>query len=383
MIIVKNIIGIILFILLTLPVGCEKSPLEPSDTEKKSSTVMVRIGDEMGNRLTGYSLSITPDNNFMRDYSEINQGIATINTIPPGDYRITVNCYHDSLIFIEDITVTDQQLYSLIFTVPSKFSVKVHAISQNGNPVDEALILLKPLVTTLSTTAEAITDATGTVSFDNIPFLNENRVLEVYSVHHLNLWYPILKTVPLTIINGQVQDIEITVFDTSEVDTSKNSSIAVSIEDANGNLHGSNKRGRLYYEGISDPIEVFTIEIGSAVLDSIPPGQYYIEFEDYFDHYSSTPLILRNDVTLTGNQTVESKFVIPAAVTLHITVAKQNENRFLDDTLLSTEPETITVTTDTDGHAVFENIPITEYAFNLTPFTSIVSIQNGYYPHHS
>ena len=105
---------------------------------------------------------------------------------------------------------------------------------------------------------------------------------------------------------------------------------------------------------------------GLAVFDSLNAGNYKILIHEFPGFDNPEYIEFRNDLVLKENQTIETNFSYPTKLTLNVlVVGPPPENKPIRRAEISTSPETVTIITDKNGRAVFENIPLREYKINI------------------
>ncbi len=103
-------------------------------------------------------------------------------------------------------------------------------------------------------------------------------------------------------------------------------------------------------------VKLITDKDGRAFIENIPTKDYQVVISR-----SDIPIFYR-DAELRMGQTLELKFVVANKVTINLNI-KDISGQPLKDIVITTSPATSKVTTDEDGRAVLENIPVKRYTF--------------------
>jgi hypothetical protein len=118
---------------------------------------------------------------------------------------------------------------------------------------------------------------------------------------------------------------------------------------------------------------IFVIENNKAVLDSIPPGKYTLDYIYEEDGFSGGYLKIhfREDIELSGQQTVEIQLVIPEEIRMIFRVRNYQNHLGYAPVMraeISTEPETVTLMTNDGGYVDFGMVPVQGYSFLIKKY---------------
>jgi len=105
-----------------------------------------------------------------------------------------------------------------------------------------------------------------------------------------------------------------------------------------------------------ETVKLITDKDGRAFIENIPTKDYQVVISR-----SDIPIFYR-DAELKMLQTLELRFVVANVVTINLNV-KDISGQPLKDIVITTSPSTSKVTTDEDGRAVLENVPVKRYTF--------------------
>ena len=130
----------------------------------------------------------------------------------------------------------------------------------------------------------------------------------------------------------------------------------------------------------------FEFENNKAVIDSIPPGKYEVSDQCDISYHKERTIYLwfTNDVIVKGNQTIETRFIVPEEILLKVVVLSASLPLYeypqvpIKYAEISTEPETVTAITDEEGRAVFGTFPLHRYIFTIKKYNTIFT-ESGYW----
>jgi len=167
---------------------------------------------------------------------------------------------------------------------------------------------------------------------------------------------------------------------TADSDSDSLSTLVVIFEDDKGNPVDYNSSlynplGLFRTDGI-EFAKQYMFQNGRAHIDSLPAGSYSVVF-NFYDYNEYMSIYYANDVVVKEHQINETRFILPSEVEYHIflvsrdyfTKDKETEKYVIvpiPDAVITTEPETVTVTTDAQGHANLGTYPLQNFRYIIT-----------------
>jgi len=156
------------------------------------------------------------------------------------------------------------------------------------------------------------------------------------------------------------------------------STLTVIFENDKGNLVDYNSELGLFRTDGVEFAKTYDLQHGRAQIDSLSPGSYSVAFYFYFLSAGKYIYIYyANDVVVKAHQINETRFIFPSEVEYNIFLASRNWyikdketwkhlNIPIPDAVITTVPETVTVTTDAQGRATLGTFPLQEFDFIIT-----------------
>ncbi len=189
----KYILTAILALAIGSIAGCSSDPVgeEPVQYAKLSVTVV----DELGNPLNGIKIVTYPETASI--FTDEN-GKAVYEEIETGKYQIVAS-RSDIPIFFKERVLKPFDEVELVFVVATKVSINVFVKDMSGQALTDTRIATSPH------TSYELTDEEGFAIFKNVPIRNYTFIVERNNVKAYK------RNIPLSIVDGKIQDIEITI----------------------------------------------------------------------------------------------------------------------------------------------------------------------------